>query len=65
MRGRFNRLPLALALLCEAPPDAVYAIMEANRDAMREITISADFRNHGRGVALPLEQPPSEKGATA
>ena len=61
-RGRWGRLPLALAMLCEAPPEAVQAIADAYPEALRAITISADYRNHGRGVALPVEAPPSQKG---
>eukprot|EP00966_Prymnesium_polylepis_P281766 6510958-Prymnesium_polylepis.1 len=41
-------MPLSLAFLYEAPPDAVKAILDAHPDAMRDGCITADHQNHGK-----------------
>ena len=58
MRGRFNRLPLALALLCGAARRSTPSWRRSARPCADRISADSE---HGRGVALPLERPPSEK----
>ena len=50
-RGQMGRYPLSLALLCEAPPKSVEIIQAAHPAAIREECITADYLNHGLGVA--------------
>ena len=45
-----SRLPLSLALLCEAPPATVAMLRDANLLALRDEFIVADYTNHGHGL---------------
>ena len=58
LRGQMGRLPLSLAVLCEAPPLSCEVIRDANPDALREMSMVADYLNHGYGV-IGAATPPS------